>query len=284
MYRHKTVVTIRHVLATLSGPTTARCLYVKPTVSYNGVPDLFEVSFRARHECPYVQFSMKHPEVRILEWCNLRIDVLEIACPDIETFNSIGPDLQNLLSWKGGKVLKKNFFERNLQVIVKTCRDSKIKTSISGVVETNSCLEIPPIVYHGGWEERKVIGFREDDYKKLFRALNDLGPIEILQKKAIAERSMRDTFVISLSSVFSTLTDKQLEALEAAIECGYYQVPKKTRTEEIARKHKVPRTTYEEHVRKAESKIFRAMAPYIRMYASKPQQLSKLASEIAATR
>ncbi|MCJ7455469.1 helix-turn-helix domain-containing protein [Candidatus Bathyarchaeota archaeon] len=243
---------------------------------------MFEVSFRARHECPYVQFSMKHPEVRILEWCNYRIDVLEIACPDIETFSSIGADLQNLLSWKGGKVLRKSFFERNLQVIVKTCRDSKIKTSISGVVEENSCFEIPPTVYHNGWEERRIIGFRESDYKKLFRALNDLGPVEILQKKAIAERSIRDTFTISLNSVFATLTDKQLDALEAAVEYGYYQVPKKTTTEEIARKHKVPRTTYEEHVRKAESKIFRAMAPYIRLYASTPQRLGRLAPEIAA--
>jgi len=52
--------------------------------------------------------------------------------------------------------------------------------------------------------------------------------------------------------------------------------------EEIARKHRVPRTTYEEHVRKAESKIFRAMAPYIRLYASTPQRLGRVAPEIAA--
>lgn len=231
-----------------------------------------------------MEFSTRHPEVTILEWCNLRIDVLEVGCPDIETFNSIGPDLHKLLSWKGGKVLKKNFFERNLQVIVKTCRDSKIKASISGVVEKNSCLEIPPIVYHDGWEERRVIGFREDDYKKLFRALDVLGPVEILQKKALAERSIRDTFAISLSSVFSNLTGRQLDALETAIEFGYYQVPKRTTAEEIARRRKVPRTTYEEHVRKAESKVFRAMAPYIGLYASKPQRLGPLTPKITATR
>jgi predicted DNA binding protein len=244
---------------------------------------MFEVSFRAKHECPYLQFSSKHPEVKILEWCNLRTDVLEIACPDIETFNRIGPDLKNLLAWKGGKVLRRNFFERNLQVIVKTCRDSKIKTSISGIVERNSCIEIPPIIYHEGWEERRVIGFREDDYKRLFRALGELGPVEILYKKALAERSMRDTFAISLSSVFSALTDRQLDALETAIEYGYYQVPKKTTAEEIAQKRRVPRTTYEEHVRKAESKIFRAMAPYIKLYASRPERLRKVAPEIVAT-
>jgi len=241
---------------------------------------MFEVSFKARHECPYVQFSMKHPEVKILEWCNFRTDVLEIACPDIETFTRIGPDLQDLLSWKGGKVLRKNFFERNLQVIVKTCGDSKIKTSISGVVEKSCCLEVPPIAYHDGWEERRVIGFRETDYKNLFRALGDLGPVEILQKRVAGEKSVRDAFVISLGSVFSELTDKQLDALQAALDYGYYQVPKKITAEEIARKHKVPRTTYEEHVRKAESKVFRAIVPYIRLYSSKPQRSLERAVEI----
>jgi predicted DNA binding protein len=241
---------------------------------------MFEISFRVRHECPYVRFSMKHPEVRILEWCNLSTDVLEIACPDIETFTTVGPDLDALLSWKGGRVLKKNFLERNLQVIVKTCRDSRIRPSISGVVQKNSFLEIPPIVYHDGWEERRVVGFREADYKRLFRGLSSLGPVEILEKRVLAERSIRDTFVISLSSVFSELTEKQLEALQVALEYGYYQVPKKATAEEIARKHRVPRTTYEEHVRKAESKVFRAMAPYIRMYASWAPRLVERAPQI----
>jgi len=163
---------------------------------------------------------------------------------------------------------------------VKTCRDSKIKPSISGVVQKNSFLEIPPIVYHDGWEERRVIGFREADYKRLFRGLSSLGQVEILEKKVLAERSIRDAFVISLSSVFSELTEKQLEALQVALEYGYYQVPKKATAEEIARKHRVPRTTYEEHVRKAESKIFRAMAPYIRMYASRAPRLVERAPQI----
>jgi hypothetical protein len=50
----------------------------------------------------------------------------------------------------------------------------------------------------------------------------------------------------------------------------------------IAEKHKVPRTTYEEHLRKAESKILRAIAPYVRMYAS-DASVPGQAPEIAAS-
>jgi predicted DNA binding protein len=225
--------------------------------------------FRIQHECPYVRFSLKHPRIRMLEWCNHKTDVLEIECPDIETFTEIESDLHDLLAWGGSKVLRKNFHGRNLQVITKTCCDNKISPSVTGMVEGNSFMEIPPIVYFGGWEEHRVMGFRESDYRKMFRDLKCLGPVEIMHKKLVPEKSIRDTFVISLASVFSELTDKQAEALVTALDHGYYQVPKKTTAEEISRKSGVPRTTYEEHVRKAESKIFRSMAPYIRMYASR---------------
>jgi hypothetical protein len=234
---------------------------------------MFEVTFRAKHECPYVHFSEKHSDVRIAQWCNRKIDVLEVECRDIETFNRISPDLQNLLLWKGGRILRKTFGDKNVQVITKTCRDTCISPSISGVVERNSCLEIPPVTYAGGWETHKTIGFRETDYKKLFKDLGTLGPAEVLSKRVYAEKSMIDTFAVSLSSVFQELTARQVEAIAAALELGYYQVPKKITTEHLAQKQRVPRTTFEEHLRKAESKVLRALAPYLILYAQKPTRL-----------
>jgi predicted DNA binding protein len=226
---------------------------------------------------------MKHPNVRLVEWCNNHIHVMEVDCPDIETFTRIEPDLKELLLWKGGKVLKKNFLEGNLQLIVKTCRCGKISPNVSDIVEKNSCLVMPPETYYGGWEEYRVVGFRENDYKRMFEDLSRLGPVEILHKKLIPERSIKDAFVISVSSVFSELTEKQTNSLLAALEYGYFQLPMKMTAEEIASKHRVPRTTFEEHLRKAESKILRAMAPYVRMYSTGSKRTLEQAPQIAAT-
>jgi hypothetical protein len=236
---------------------------------------MFELTFRAKHECPYLHFSERHPEVRIAQWCNRKIDVLEVECGDIETFNRIGPDLQNLLLWKGARILRKTFGAKNIQVITKTCRDTRIFPSISGVVERNSCLEIQPVTYVGGWENHKTVGFREGDYKKLFKDLQNLGPAEVLNKRVYPEKSMIDTFAVSLSSVFQELTTKQAQAIAAALELGYYEVPKKITTEHLAQKQRVPRTTFEEHLRKAESKVLRALAPYLLLYAQKPPKLQE---------
>jgi len=225
---------------------------------------------------------MKNPEVKVVQWCNNRIHVMEIDCPDIETFTRVEKDVSDLLIWKGGKVLKKSFIDRNLQVIMQTCRCSKISPNVSDVVEGNSCLFVPPEVYYGGWEEYRVIGFRENDYKNMFHELGELGPVEILEKRVVPDKSLRDTFAISMSSVFSELTNKQVDSIVAALEHGYYQIPKKATAEEIALKHHTPRTTFEEHLRKAESKILRSIAPYVRLYAASDYHPHERAPEIAA--
>jgi hypothetical protein len=243
---------------------------------------MFEVSFKLQHNCPYTRFTMKNPDVRLVEWCNNQIHVMEVDCPNVETFMRIEPDLKELLLWKGGKVLKKNFLEGNLQLIVKTCRCNKITPNVSDLIEKNSCLQMQPETFYGGWEEYRVVGFRENDYKRMFEDLGQLGPLQIVQKRVVPEKSIRDAFVISVSSVFSELTGKQVNSLLAALEYGYYQVPKKMTAEEIATKHKVPRTTFEEHLRKAEGKILRAMAPYVRMYASRPQRPVERPHQVAA--
>ncbi len=229
---------------------------------------MFEVAFRVQHDCPYTRFTIKHPEVRITEWCNNRIHVMEIDVPDIETFTRIEPDLNELLLWKGGKILKKNFLAGNLQLIVKSCHCSKIRPNISDIVERNSCLLIPPDIYYGGWEEYRVVGFRDNDYKKMLQELDQIGQVRIIQKRVAPEKTIRDTFVVSLNSVFSRLTERQVNSLIAALEAGYYQIPKKVTTTQIAGRNKVPRTTFEEHLRKAESKVLQAIAPYVRLYTS----------------
>jgi hypothetical protein len=43
-----------------------------------------------------------------------------------------------------------------------------------------------PKVYYGGWEEYRVVGFRENDYKRLFEELSQLGP---LRKESFRKRA-----------------------------------------------------------------------------------------------
>src|SRR6266568_5098387 len=80
-----------------------------------------------------------------------------------------------------------------------------------------------------------------------------------------------NTFLLSLGSLFGNLTEKQMKAMLAAVEGGYYEIPKRTTADELAAKLGQPRSTLEEHIRKAESKVVLAMAPYMMMYARVPE-------------
>jgi hypothetical protein len=62
-----------------------------------------------------------------------------------------------------------------------------------------------------------------------------------------------------------------MRALLTAVEHGYYEIPKRVTADELAKRQGQPRSTLEEHIRKAESKVLLAVAPYMMLYAKVPE-------------
>ena len=54
---------------------------------------------------------------------------------------------------------------------------------------------------------------------------------------------------------FLILTGKQIEALSKEYDYGYYSTPRRITTESISATLGISRSTYEEHLRKAENKV-----------------------------
>jgi predicted DNA binding protein len=131
-------------------------------------------------------------------------------------------------------------------------------------------MEVPPTIPMGGWEHYRLVGFDDADLKGLVRDLDKIGTTEVLHKKTMSEGMTDDSTLISLNSLFGQLTRKQIAALVSAIENGYYEVPKRITADDLARRFGQPRSTFQEHIRKAESKVVLAMAPYMMMYARVP--------------
>jgi hypothetical protein len=132
-------------------------------------------------------------------------------------------------------------------------------------VRGNRCVDVPPTIYKAGWEYYTVLSFDSSDFKGLFASLEKLGHVEVTSKK-MYRGAAQESFTVSLRGLFSGLTSKQLDAYISAMDGGYYAVPRKTTIGKIARTRRVARTTYDEHLRKAESKVALAIAPYLRIY------------------
>jgi predicted DNA binding protein len=129
----------------------------------------------------------------------------------------------------------------------------------------DKCVDVQPTTYNTGWEYYTVLSFDPSDFKNLFTTLGKLGPLEVTSKKTY-RGAAQESLTFSLHGLFSRLTSRQLDAYMNAVDGGYYAVPRRTTIGKIARGRKVARTTFDEHLRKAESKVALAIAPYLRIY------------------
>ena len=122
---------------------------------------------------------------------------------------------------------------------------------------------IPPIRWQGG-EARVTL--LVDDTADL-RELTALLPGgRLLSKRALANGAAREALGSPL--LLPSLTPKQASALVAAFEAGYYEVPRRVTTEEVGGALGIARSTFQEHLNRAEHQIVRAMLPLVRMRAA----------------
>ncbi|HZW55358.1 MAG TPA: helix-turn-helix domain-containing protein [Nitrososphaerales archaeon] len=224
----------------------------------------YELGFKLQHDCPFNDLSKAHPSVVFSHWCNNEHDMLEASYDNPELYEAIQQSIQETAKKLRVRVSRKVFTGTNQQLVLVHCGCDHYK-SVCPTIEKNHCLELQPTIYRDGWEWYRVIAFSDRDIKNLFRDLAEFCKVEIFSRVAKENGSIRDSLIISTSSLVCGLTERQLRALLLAANSGYYRVPKKITTAEIAGLAGVPRTTYEEHLRKAESKILSSLVPYLQL-------------------
>ena len=82
--------------------------------------------------------------------------------------------------------------------------------------------------------------------------------------------------MLTADAVFADLTRKQIDAVLTAYGNGYYQIPRKADLQTIAATTQVARTTFQEHLKKAENKLMTALVPYMKLFAYTPIDKQKL--------
>ena len=219
---------------------------------------LYEASFRVKHECPYRALSERYPDLTIREWYLSDCQVLEITSAETPT-DELLADLEEL-----GTILHRSIDERGLHVVTQACLCS-LEESIIDRFEAHNCLYQPPTVHRQGWEHYTVIAFDEADVRDLIRDLEADREIDVLSKTAISEQGIPHSMLAPVDQLFEDLTERQLAALRLALESGYYDQPRQTSLRELAERTAVARSTYEEHLRKAENKLLTNAGEFVRL-------------------
>lgn len=219
---------------------------------------LYEASFRVKHDCPYREISERHPDLTIREWYLDDCQVIEITAPGAPT-DDLLDEIDRL-----GTVLHESVDDAGLHVVTQSCLCS-LEDSIVERFEAHSCLYQPPTIHRQGWEHYSVVAFDESDVGALLHELETDRDIEVLSKTAITAQRIPHSMMAPVDQLFESVTERQMAALRLALESGYYEQPRKTSLRELAARTAVARSTFEEHLRKAENKILTNAGQFLRL-------------------
>jgi len=223
---------------------------------------LYEASFRVKHECPYREISEHYPDLTIREWYLSDCQVVEITAPGSPT-DELLDEIDRL-----GTILHRSVDDSGLHVVTQSCLCS-LEDSIIDRFEAYNCLYQPPTIHRQGWEHYTVIAFDEDDVGELLHDLETDRDIDVLSKTAITEQQIPHSMLAPVDQLFEDVTERQLAALRLALESGYYEQPRKTSLRELADQTAVARSTYEEHLRKAENKLLTNAGQFLRLVTAR---------------
>jgi predicted DNA binding protein len=115
------------------------------------------------------------------------------------------------------------------------------------------CSILWPALFMEGEEFYTVLAPTRERLKQLLERLEDFGGATLLALTEVGAADLQMS--MNLAGVAGTLTKRQLEVLLAAVNAGYYRSPREVSTENLAKAFGIGRTTLEEHLRKAQSKV-----------------------------
>lgn len=226
----------------------------------------FEVFFKAKHDCPFCNLSGRLPSAKMFVWCNSISEVVEIVLEKRSDYRKVRKVLDTLVD-----ITDEAFEGENIYLVTKKC-DCTFDNSVTVRLEAHNILYLSPVSYEAGWETYHTIAFRHNDFRRFMESASQMPAEIIITRKTTLNGNIRSLLPISVGSLFGDLTVKQIEALLTSYSMGYFRFPRKRDVKGIAEVKRVPRTTFQEHLTKAENKVIAALVPYLKLFQAKSEQ------------
>ena len=229
---------------------------------------MFEIALKFQHDCPYNNLSKKFPTARIALWDNFQKEFLDARSTERRDWPRINRELEAFARSRGSRILRKTSDGKGYHFMIMTCACER-KGSTIDMIMSSDCLFVPPITFYDGWETYHIVAFDKGAIQRLLEKFGSRGKAEVASRKKLDIGTFDQSSIMPLSDPLSNLTPMQLNALATSMALGYYRQPRRISTGKIAATLRVPRTTFQEHRKKAESKLMTALAPYVLTYVSR---------------
>jgi predicted DNA binding protein len=126
-------------------------------------------------------------------------------------------------------------------------------------------LPLMPIAYEGGWEYYHAIAFSHREFRRFVAEVESFPAELVILRKSTIDSSIGGSVTVSIADLFARLTSRQVEALLASYSMGYFSFPRKADVLRISAARRVPRTTFQERLTKAENNVVASLVPYLRL-------------------
>jgi len=220
---------------------------------------LWELELRASYDYPFIELSRTFPDTPISMWCMWDRELLQIPHQDPELVSHLERAIR-----KAGRVVDHWVDAHSARLFLLKCTCDRYNSPWD-LMDAHRCWDEPPLVYQDGWANFRVLSFEADGPIALYQDLLRQGKAELLRKREIPLDEF-PTYVWT-HALFGELTGKQSQALLTANRFGYYSSPRSVTADHIATSLGLGRTTYEEHLRKAENRVISALMPYLEIYS-----------------
>lgn len=222
----------------------------------------FEVQVRAKIGNHIDYLTEKYPSLRLCTWCNFQNDIHEITADNPENLQAALDEFKSYYD-----VMEETPISSSVRLITQKCICSR-ETTLHDNIQELEILNLMPVYSTGGWNVYRFIAFKHEAFTELLNRGENLGfELEVLEM--IPFNGMVSDNLIPLNTVIANLTEKQMNAVVAAYNNGYYQTPRSVNVQKIAERVRVPRTTLQEHLNKAENKLISSLIPQILLFNRK---------------
>ncbi len=210
-----------------------------------------DARIRVHHPCPYCGISDRYPRSVLLLWCDNRRDTFLVTAPEEAELLPLVRTLRT--EFRAHELLR----DGTSSLLELPDFEWKDPPSVTGLARRGRVWVLPPVVYADGTETYRMVAATRSRLNALIRRLRRLGTVEIL---SITDRSGLDSvreYPAATVHFFEGLSPPQIRALLAAQDGGLLDVPARASWEAVSRALGVSRSTFGEHLRKAQGRLLR---------------------------
>ena len=207
---------------------------------------MYEATFLIRGDVAYADATASG-DARVELWCNEHCDLLHVRG---DATDAVRAEVE-------AAVGVADVVERGREAIVVTerCLRPHTEGNVERYLERHDCLLLPPLRYEDGGKLVRVLTLDAANLAAFYEDVRASFDVTVRAKREV--RAVAGDRPL-LAADAPALSDRQVEAITAAWDEGYYESPRETTTA-LAAAMGVDRRTFEEHLRRAEAKVVGAL-------------------------